>query len=104
MLSEALARGYVEQVPVMKPHPYAPRRTWYRDKETGQIYSLDPPDERGGLELAEKKTRRILFGRFAGVTCLRHGLGRPETFEFLGFKHVCAVDRAGRFALIRIPS
>jgi len=42
-----------------------------------------------GLELAEEKTRCILFGRFAGVTCLRHGLGRPETFEFLGFKHVC---------------
>src|SRR6516164_2458395 len=57
-----------------------------------------------GLELAEEKTRRILFGRFAGMTCLRHGLGRPETFEFLGFKHVCGVDRAGRFALIRIPS
>src|SRR5215471_17346044 len=57
-----------------------------------------------GLELAEEKTRRILFGRFAGMTCLRHGLGRPETFEFLGFKHVCGVDRRGRFALIRIPS
>lgn len=48
MLSEAIARGYVEQVPVMKPHPYAPRQTWYRDKETGQIYCLDPPDDRGG--------------------------------------------------------
>jgi hypothetical protein len=48
MLSEAIALGYVEQVPVMKPHPYAPRRTWYREKETGLIYSLDPPDERGG--------------------------------------------------------
>lgn len=57
-----------------------------------------------GLELAEEKTRRILFGRFASATCLRHGLGRPETFEFLGFKHVCGVDRTGRFALIRIPS
>ena len=57
-----------------------------------------------GLELAEEKTRRILFGRFAAITCLRHGYGRPETFEFLGFKHVCGVDRAGKFALIRIPS
>ena len=57
-----------------------------------------------GLELAEEKTRRILFGRFADLTCQRHGLGRPETFEFLGFKHVCGVDRKGRFALIRIPS
>ena len=57
-----------------------------------------------GLELAEEKTRCILFGRFAAVTRLRHKLGRPETFEFLGFKHVCGIDRAGRFALIRIPS
>jgi hypothetical protein len=48
MLSEAIARGYVEQVPVMKPHPHAPRRIWYREKEAGVIYSLDPFDERGG--------------------------------------------------------
>jgi len=40
-----------------------------------------------GLELAEEKTRRILFGRIAAVTYLRHGLGRPETFDFLGFEH-----------------
>jgi RNA-directed DNA polymerase len=57
-----------------------------------------------GLELAEEKTRRILFGRFAATTQQRHGMGRPETFEFLGFKHVAGVDRSGRFALIRLPS
>jgi len=57
-----------------------------------------------GLELAEEKTRRILFGRFAAITRQRHGQGRPETFEFLGFKHVAGVDRSGRFALIRLPS
>ena len=57
-----------------------------------------------GLELAEEKTRRILFGRFAATTQQRHGRGRPDTFEFLGFKHVCGVDRSGRFALIRMPS
>jgi RNA-directed DNA polymerase len=57
-----------------------------------------------GLELAEEKTRCILFGRFAAATRLRDGLGRPETFEFLGFKHVAGVDRSGRFALIRLPS
>jgi hypothetical protein len=28
---------------------------------------------------------------------------RPETLEFLGFRHVCGADRVGRFALIRIP-
>jgi len=48
MLSEAIARGYVEQLPVMKPHRYSPGRTWYREKETGIIYFLDPPDERPG--------------------------------------------------------
>jgi RNA-directed DNA polymerase len=57
-----------------------------------------------GLELAEEKTRRILFGRFAAITRQRYGHARPETFEFLGFKHVCGVDRSGRFALFRIPS
>ena len=56
-----------------------------------------------GLELAEEKTRRILFGRFAAITRQRHGQRRPETFEFLGFKHVCGVDRSGRFAMFRIP-
>ena len=46
MLSEAISRGYVEQIPVMKPHPYAPDREWFRDKETGEIYSLDAPEEK----------------------------------------------------------
>jgi RNA-directed DNA polymerase len=55
------------------------------------------------LELAEDKTRLLLFGRFAAAMRGRHGL-RPETFEFLGLKHVCGVDRSGRFALLRIPS
>lgn len=58
---------------------------------------------RFNLELAEDKTRLLLFGRFAAAMRGRHGL-RPETFEFLGFKHVCGVDRSGRFALVRIPS
>jgi len=49
MLAEAISRGYVEQVPVMKPNLYAASETWYRDKETGQIYSLHPFDERPGL-------------------------------------------------------
>jgi hypothetical protein len=33
----------------MKPHRYAPRRAWYQEKETGVIFSLDPPDERPRL-------------------------------------------------------
>jgi hypothetical protein len=48
MLSEAISDGYVEQITVMKPHPRAPNRSWYRDKKTGQIFSLDPPDHLPG--------------------------------------------------------
>jgi RNA-directed DNA polymerase len=57
---------------------------------------------RFNLELAEDKTRMLLFGRFAAAMRGRHGL-RPETFEFLGFKHVCGMDRSGRFALMPLP-
>jgi hypothetical protein len=45
-LAEAISRGCVEQAPVMKPHRWAPRREWYRDKGTGEIYSLDAPEEK----------------------------------------------------------
>lgn len=56
-----------------------------------------------GLELASEKTRLIAFGRFAREDKAKYG-EKPETFEFLGFKHVCGADKNGRFALIRIPT
>jgi hypothetical protein len=56
------------------------------------------------LELSAEKTRLIEFGRFAAERRARRGDGRPETFEFLGFTHVCAKSRAGRFKLKRISS
>lgn len=48
-LAVAIAKGWIEQIAVMKRHPMAPNETWYRDKETGQVYSLHPFDERPGL-------------------------------------------------------
>jgi RNA-directed DNA polymerase len=54
------------------------------------------------LELAPEKTRLIEFGRFASERRAERGLGRPETFQFLGFTHICAKTRAGRFTLKRI--
>jgi RNA-directed DNA polymerase len=56
-----------------------------------------------GLELAPEKTRMMEFGKFARGDVLRRGK-KPETFEFLGFKHVCGTDSNGKFALIRQPS
>jgi RNA-directed DNA polymerase len=56
------------------------------------------------LELNAEKTRLIEFGRFAAERRQRRGLGKPETFEYLGFTHICARDRHGRFMLRRITS
>jgi group II intron reverse transcriptase/maturase len=55
-----------------------------------------------GLELHPDKTRLIEFGRFASAQRGRRGLGKPETFDFLGFTHICARSRSGRFWLRRI--
>ena len=55
-----------------------------------------------GLGLAAEKTRLIEFGRFAAERRPARGLGRPETFQFLGFTHICAKYRDGRFMLKRI--
>lgn len=54
------------------------------------------------LELNAEKTRLIEFGRFAAPDRKRRGLGRPETFDFLGFTHICAKTRARRFTLMRV--
>jgi RNA-directed DNA polymerase len=55
-----------------------------------------------GLELEPSKTRLIQFGRFAARDRARRGLGKPETFDFLGFTHCCARTKNGRFMLKRI--
>ena len=55
-----------------------------------------------GLELAAEKTRLIEFGRFAAERRGKRGLGKPETFQFLGFTHICGKTRSGRFQLKRI--
>jgi len=55
-----------------------------------------------GLELHPEKTRLIEFGRHAARRRSARGLGKPETFEFLGFTHVCGETRDGRFWLRRI--
>jgi group II intron reverse transcriptase/maturase len=44
---------------------------------------------RFGLELHPEKTRLIEFGRFAARSRRQRGLPRPETFDFLGFTHIC---------------
>ena len=55
-----------------------------------------------GLELHPDKTRLIEFGRFAASNRKERGEGKPETFDFLGFTHICARKwKDGSFALRR---
>ena len=55
-----------------------------------------------GLELHSEKTRLIQFGRYAAEHRERDGQGKPETFDFLGFKHICGtVHKTGRFTVRR---
>ena len=55
-----------------------------------------------GLELHPDKTRLIEFGQFAAERRRKRGLGKPETFDFLGFTHICGTKRSnGRFTVLR---
>lgn len=58
--------------------------------------------ERFALTLHPDKTRLIAFGRHAAARRSDRGLGKPETFNFLGFTHVCGTSRKGKFLLKRI--
>lgn len=53
------------------------------------------------LTLHPKKTRVLQFGRFAARDRAMQGLGKPETFAFLGFTHICDRHRDGSFQLRR---
>jgi group II intron reverse transcriptase/maturase len=57
--------------------------------------------EKFALSLHPEKTRLIEFGRFAAKDRESRGLGKPETFNFLGFTHICSRSRRGAFQLKR---
>jgi RNA-directed DNA polymerase len=53
------------------------------------------------LELHPEKTRLLEFGPFAAEHRQRAAQGKPETFNFLGFTHICGKKRNGRFTVVR---
>ena len=74
------------------------------EHETDARRFLDEMRERLGkfaLILHPEKTRLIEFGRFAAERRERRGLGKPETFNFLGFTFICDKTRAGKFQIKR---
>ena len=74
------------------------------EHETDARRFLDAMRERLGkfaLSLHPEKTRLIEFGRFAADSRKRRGLGKPETFDFLGFTFICGKSRRGKFLIHR---
>lgn len=54
------------------------------------------------LTLHPEKTRLLRFGWYAAEDRRNHGLGKPETFDFLGFTHFCSRSKNGMFEVGRV--
>jgi len=55
-----------------------------------------------GLRMHPRKTRLIEFGRWAVRDRCKRGDRKPETFDFLGFIHICGQNRNGKFLIHRL--
>lgn len=53
------------------------------------------------LKLHSTKTRLVEFGRYAEERRRKRGKGKPETFTFLGFTHICGKTRQGEYKIMR---
>ncbi|CAI9008924.1 hypothetical protein EMIT0324P_90008 [Pseudomonas chlororaphis] len=67
-----------------------------------ETLSRSPLEAARRLSLNASKTRLIEFGRFAARNRRKRGLGKPETFDFLGFTHCCSTNRSGGFQILRL--
>jgi len=83
---------YADDIVVGFQYEADARRFWNMMRERLQEFAL---------QLHPDKTRLIEFGRFAAANRKKKGLGKPETFDFLGFTHICGKDRRGRFQIRR---
>ena len=83
---------YADDIVVGFEHEADARRFWYAMRVRLEEFALS---------LHPEKTRLIEFGRFAAVTRAQRGLGKPETFNFLGFTFICGKSRRGQFLLKR---
>ncbi|MBP0633700.1 MULTISPECIES: reverse transcriptase domain-containing protein, partial [unclassified Cupriavidus] len=83
---------YADDVVVGFEHEADARRFWDEMRQRFEEFSL---------VLHPDKTRLLEFGRYAAGRRKRRGLGRPETFSFLGLMYICGKSRRGSFLLHR---
>jgi RNA-directed DNA polymerase len=86
---------YADDIVVGFQHEADARR--FRDELTARVGEF-------ALELHAEKTRLLRFGKLAALQRKSRGERKPETFDFLGFTHICGKSRAGRFVLFRHTS
>jgi len=72
----------------------------YRDEAQRFLEQLRDRLGKFGLELHPEKTRLIEFGRYAAKRRKEHGERRPETFNFLGFTHICGTNQGTGYFVI----
>jgi len=74
----------------------------YREEAEKFLADLQERVRKFGLELHPEKTRLIEFGRYAAERRAKRGEGKPETFNFLGFTHICGKNHTtGYFLVLR---
>ena len=83
---------YADDLIIGCEHERDARRFWDAMRDRLREFSLS---------LHPEKTRLIEFGRFAADRRAQRGLGKPETFNFLGFTFVCGTSRRGQFLIKR---
>jgi RNA-directed DNA polymerase len=83
---------YADDLVVGFEHESDARRFWDAMRQRLEEFSLS---------LHPDKTRLIEFGRHAAERRAQRGLGKPETFNFLGLTHICGKSRQGRYLLRR---
>jgi group II intron reverse transcriptase/maturase len=83
---------YADDIVVGFEHETDARRFWV---------AMQKRFEEFALSLHPDKTRLIEFGRHAAARRGKAGLGKPETFNFLGLTFICGRSRAGKFLVKR---
>jgi group II intron reverse transcriptase/maturase len=75
----------------------------FQHREDAERFRLELEERlaRFNLELHPDKTRLLEFGRFATENRKKRGAGKPETFDFLGFTHICGKKKSGKFTVLR---
>src|SRR5690625_1023779 len=76
----------------------------YKSEAEEFLKALEERLQAHKLKLHPVKTRLIEFGRFAASNRRERKQCKPETFDFLGFTHICGTTRRGKFCIRRKTS